>query len=300
MKLKRMFAVLCVFCVMILVGLDFQTAANAADYLAKSVPVYRLKSFMLVDGGPFGGQNDSVMMTSVAEMNNALQNGWKSDGIACWTSPAQIPGTVPLYRMYKPSASDHFYVSTKSERDSAVGLGYSQEGIVGYVYPKNINPPVPGTVPLYRFYSGGQFTYHRYSLDPQGAGYEGIECYVWPSEKGVVSMSLTSPRAYEELKGLSEYSIAWNSSVKGGYVALYYSTDSGNNWTQITSGVTNTGIAKWKVPNVDTQRGRIRIVWTDNLYGTSNLLARVESPYDFKIKRTTLMPSSKPPTAIKR
>lgn len=289
---------LCAILVTILVGLQSQTAANASEYFVESVPVY-----MLHLGGRPGQWVDCLMTTNHDEKENAINNGWTPARVlAFWISPAQIPGTVPLYRLYSPSLTDHFYVSTLAERDSAIRLGFSQEGIIGYVFPKN--SAQPGTWPLHRYYHGGESTYHEYHLNPNADGYEGIECRVWSSKQKLVSLHFTAPKYYEELKGLSEQSITWvssmsNSSVKGGYVSLYFSADSGKNWTQITSGIINTGIAKWKVPNIDTQTGKLRIVWTDNLIGTSNLLARVESP-DFKIKRTGIIPLSKPKTAVTR
>lgn len=297
MKMKKMMTfVLLVICIVVLIGLKFQPSAYAEDYFVKSIPLYALEQWEDVDAASFGGILDWFMTTSVAEMNNATTNGWKSKGIACYTSPVQITGTVPLYRMYNSTLADHFYPSNSMEWNNYRKLFYVPEGIVGYVFPKNTN--IPGTVPLYRFYISGSASYHRYSTKPEtqntNESYQGIECYVWPSEKTIVSMSLTAPQQNEELKGMSDYNITWNSSVKGGYVSLHYSTDAGNTWTPIEYGLLNKGFTKWRVPNVNTQLGRIQIVWRDNLFGESNVLAKVESPFNFRIKKITLKPGAKP------
>lgn len=44
-----------------------------------------------------------------------------------------VCGAVPLYRLFH-SSGDHFYTTSAPERDSALGLGYEDRGIVGYVW----------------------------------------------------------------------------------------------------------------------------------------------------------------------
>ena len=54
--------------------------------------------------------------------------------------------------MYSPSAGDHFYTTSVAERDNAIQrLGYSDEGITGYVYSQG---GVADTVPFHRAYNG--------------------------------------------------------------------------------------------------------------------------------------------------
>lgn len=40
---------------------------------------------------------------------------------------------IPLYRMWNPSITDHFYTTNYNEYTTAVKAGYKQEGIIGYV-----------------------------------------------------------------------------------------------------------------------------------------------------------------------
>jgi hypothetical protein len=280
-------------CVMTLVTVLLNTTAYAADYAVYSQPLYALDTQNELDTNAFTITADWFMTTSVAEMNNAVSEGWDSRGIACYTSPAQIPGTVPLYRIYNIALRDHIFTSNVQEYNTLQKVFYKPEGIVGYVFPKNNQ--APGTVPLYRFFAGGKHSYHRYSLSPTKVGdenYEGIECYVWPKGQAVVSLQITRPQMNEELKGFGMYDISWNASIKGGYIALNYSTDAGNTWKPIEYGLENKGFAKWRVPNINTQHGRIKITWTDNLFGETNMLAETISHYDFRIKQTNLQAQS--------
>ena len=47
--------------------------------------------------------------------------GYQDEGIAAyvWSQSKYPPGAVPLYRMYSPSAADHFYTTDAGERDNA-------------------------------------------------------------------------------------------------------------------------------------------------------------------------------------
>src|SRR5436305_240 len=90
-------------------------------------PLYRLSS-------PAG--HDRLYTTSTAERDQALQHGFKDEGIAGYIATSQVPGTLPLYRLVKQNgaSSEHFYTDNDSERDRAISqLGFRLEGIAGYV-----------------------------------------------------------------------------------------------------------------------------------------------------------------------
>ena len=42
--------------------------------------------------------------------------------------------STPLYRLLHSGNDDHFYTHSATERDSAIALGYTSEGIVGHVW----------------------------------------------------------------------------------------------------------------------------------------------------------------------
>jgi hypothetical protein len=96
-----------------------------------------------------------------------------------------LKAAVPLYRAFSSGATDHFYTPGKAEMDCATSsLGYSAEGITGYIFPTQVTQ----TVPLYRSYSAGS-TDHFYTVDKAesdravtnfGYSYEGIIGYVFP------------------------------------------------------------------------------------------------------------------------
>jgi hypothetical protein len=53
-----------------------------------------------------------------------------------YVAPTAGTGLVPLYRLYSAAATDQFYTTNASERDTAVrSLGYVEEGIVAYFAP---------------------------------------------------------------------------------------------------------------------------------------------------------------------
>ncbi|KAG6891436.1 hypothetical protein C0992_006695 [Termitomyces sp. T32_za158] len=92
-----------------------------------TVPFYRLYS---------ASATDHFYTTSASEANSAVQNlGYMSQGIAGYIYPnGNCRDTVPLYRLYSASGTDHFYTTSAAERASAMRIGYSDEGIAGYVF----------------------------------------------------------------------------------------------------------------------------------------------------------------------
>lgn len=287
---------LCLMSLLILVAAGLSQEAYGADYAVYSKPLYGadVQNDPDASSSTFTMTVDWFMTASAGELNNAISNGWVSRGVVCYTSPAQVPGTIPLYRLYNPSLTDHVYTTNPQEYNVLQSVFYVPEGIVGYVFPKT--SPVPGAVPLHRFYAGSSHAYHRYSLNPaktmQTENYEGVECYVWPQGQAVVTLDITRPTYGMQLNGLSTIDISWNRSTNGGYIALHYSTDAGNTWIPIGYGYENTGFAKWRVPNVDTDHARVKATWTDNLFGETTVLASAASHYDFKIRRTVLQQSA--------
>ncbi|EOH72855.1 NlpC/P60 family protein [Enterococcus malodoratus] len=67
----------------------------------------------------------------VYEKNELVKAGWKYEGVS-WFSG----GSVPVYRLYNPSAApredSHHYTPLASERDNLVKVGWKSEGIAWY------------------------------------------------------------------------------------------------------------------------------------------------------------------------
>ncbi|KAH9913140.1 uncharacterized protein BXZ73DRAFT_107015 [Epithele typhae] len=113
------------------------------------------------------------------------------------TSPTVPPeccdSTVPLFRAYQISATDHFYTTNATERDIAVArLNYTNEGTAAQVFPAAVSGAerdhACGSVPFYRLYQPSVID-HFYTTDAQerdnavtllGYSYEGVAGYVNP------------------------------------------------------------------------------------------------------------------------
>jgi hypothetical protein len=284
--MKRSLASLAL-CTAVLCGLSVQSPAAAFTYFLKSVPVFHLE---INSSTGWDHLTDWVMTTSTDEANAAVAGGWIPKGIFCYVSPARIPGTIPLYRLYGVATTDHFYTTSVSERNDLIARGYIPEGTVGYVYPAGSH--APGTVPLYQWTVSPPYVppgdiYRACTLKPSSESDTPI-CDVWTAERELVSLTVTAPRRDEELKGGDTYDISWNSTTRGGYVYLNYSTDAGTTWRLLESGIENKGFFTWKVPNVETLHARVQIVWTDFLFDESHVLAQTESEFDFRIRRTQM------------
>ena len=93
-----------------------------------------------------------------------------------------------MYRLWNPKVADHFYTMSAPERDRAVkDLGYTDEGVTGYVYTP-VSGPFCGGKPLYRLYNG-PVNDHFYTMSDEERigsivrfGYidEGWVCWILP------------------------------------------------------------------------------------------------------------------------
>ena len=118
-------------------------------------------------------------------MYNAITNlGYNAEGTTGYVFSDQEPHTVPLYRLYSASGTDHFYTTDAQERDNAIAnSGYTSEGIAGYIYPDTNC----GGLPLYRSYNA-QGVDHFYTMSSSesdnavssGWSKEGITGYMLP------------------------------------------------------------------------------------------------------------------------
>jgi hypothetical protein len=188
--------------------LVMQTICQAQT--VQTVPLYRLFYEDFQAGNTNGGsQSEHFYTANKAERDSLLKNFDRStaggggffsydsfgnqhfldEGIEGYLSPKQVPGTVPLYRLYKDPMK-HYYTANATEKDKAISQsGYRFLDIVGYVSAVQ----KPGTTPLYRVYratKGITRDDHLYTIKEDekfGAlhkyGYvdDGITCYVWTS-----------------------------------------------------------------------------------------------------------------------
>jgi len=100
------------------------------------------------------GGRDHFFTVNKAEWENASSRfGYSSEGTACRLWTTQIPGTVPLYRLW--SGADHFYTQHEQEQ-KGLRHPWIYEGIAGYVLSNRIE----GTVPFYRMFCRGNGDHH--------------------------------------------------------------------------------------------------------------------------------------------
>ena len=103
------------------------------------------------------------------------------------------------------------------------------------------------------------------------------------------TVEVLSPNGGEHISGLTTYLISWEATgiaeIISGGITLKYSTDSGNTWTVITSGLDNTGAYLWNVP-FGMGSGKCRImVEAEN---TQEAIGSDMSDSDFTISSTTV------------
>jgi hypothetical protein len=100
-------------------------------------------------------------------------------GVAFKAHSYQVDRSIPVYRYFSPTITDHFYTINPLP----TGTGYDAEGIEFYAY----NYQYSGTVPIHRYYSPS-LQNHFYSTVNYGSNggyiYEGIEFYAFPSSYG--------------------------------------------------------------------------------------------------------------------
>jgi len=60
--------------------------------------------------------------------------GYKSKGTAGYIFPNEWCGGVPLFRLYSWRSQQHFYTTSWSEKAIAIKSGFSDEGVMGYIF----------------------------------------------------------------------------------------------------------------------------------------------------------------------
>jgi hypothetical protein len=119
---------------------------------------------------------DAFYTTQLTEKGGTYWN-FSYQKIECFMNTSQQSGTVPLYRMYSETNTDHAYKTSNTSFST-----YTQNGIAGYIYTASGG----GRAPLYEFYSSKRKDY-AYTVNPIGFGtpegyvQQGIVGYVYTS-----------------------------------------------------------------------------------------------------------------------
>jgi hypothetical protein len=168
---------------------DLNTAQNTGKLDLQSVAVHEL-GHSIGMGDLYTLPNSDPRKNDFAQVMNAYDASQRTLGNGDMTGAYLLygrnDGAVPVYRMYSPIATDHFYTMSYDEyTNGAVNVGYQKEGLMGYIYPSN----QPGMVPLYRMYSPlvkDHFyttNYDEYTNGAVNVGYqkEGLMGYIYPN-----------------------------------------------------------------------------------------------------------------------
>jgi hypothetical protein len=113
-------------------GVGFQLSSAPGPGL---VPVYRYwkndtkDHFYTTNGGEIGVVNTGM----------SGKFGYVCEGILGYISANSAPGTIPVYRYWQSSTSDHHYTTNASEIGTVVNgssgnHGYVCEGVLGYAF----------------------------------------------------------------------------------------------------------------------------------------------------------------------
>ncbi|KAF7296886.1 hypothetical protein MIND_00920400 [Mycena indigotica] len=101
-----------------------------------TLPLYRMYS---------SAAKDHFYTTDPVERDYfRTNNGYVLEGNAAFVYTTQICDSIPLYRLYAANVKDHLYTTSRYERDSALALGFLDQGIAAYVPgPGVINADIP-------------------------------------------------------------------------------------------------------------------------------------------------------------
>jgi hypothetical protein len=202
---------------------DYNWATNGGNYDVQSVAAHELgHTIGLGDlyGKPeYTGDTDQVMHYYTG-VKHTLGVGDRTGATLLY---GRNDGAIPIFRMYSPYVTDHFYTANYDEyTNGAVKVGYSQEGILGYLYPTSM----PGTIPVYRMYSPYTkdhfytINYNEYTTGAVKVGYsqEGILGYLYvTSELGTApAYRMYSPQVTDHFYTIN-YNEYTTGAVKVGY-----------------------------------------------------------------------------------
>jgi len=180
----------------------------------------------------------------------------------------------------KWSASDNVGVSsislkytTDGETFTEIASGEDNDGTHQWVVP-NI---VSDTVQIWLIASD--------AASNQGATVSG---YFSISDRTAPSVSLTSPNGGETWMAESQHDITWSATdnVEVVSIDLFYSTDAGNNWLNITKDEPNDGTYLWTIPYNLSSKCKVKVI----AYDSSNQMSFAVSDGTFSIATTNNPP----------
>ena len=243
--------VFCIFAVPVSAGVGFDNRA------IDSIPLH---IFAYYDDGYLS----YTYTTSEKERQEIAKAGLRYEGIIAYLSPQPLPGTYGLYRMRL--GHDRYLAVGEAARDSVIAkYGYSDEGLMGFVYPSSAI--AEGDINVHVWYKpnqkdmGSKFAtsddwhaYHYYLGGPAKLNdrkYEGIAFRAWSKAQTLQKIKVTAPNNGGSFMQGQKVTIQWQSIPDRGVVDLRYAvkTESGwKSWYQIAVKLPASGSYEWVIP----------------------------------------------------
>lgn len=164
---------------------DLKPAFLVRTPLPARVPLYRLWNPTI---------NDHFYTMNVDEWTQkkdliANISGYNQEFIAGYVYRNPVAGTSPLYRLWWPAITDHYYLMDQAIRDALVQFfGLVGEGTAGNIYPYTGSCPA-GSTPLYQSYNS-PLTDHFYTLST--SEWDAAAAIGWTKD-GIAGCAWTTP-----------------------------------------------------------------------------------------------------------
>jgi hypothetical protein len=131
-------------------------------------------------GTPTGGDPASIMNGATCGAAATVLSNYDKIAVQyIYPQSAPVAGTVPVFRYYSGSGTDHFYTTDYNELAQGSNNGYIFEGIGFFAFPNQVS----GSVPVYRYFSGsaGDHFYTPNPTTPGGYVLERVAFYAYTS-----------------------------------------------------------------------------------------------------------------------
>jgi hypothetical protein len=219
--------------------------------------------------------------TSETERQAYLNAGYRYEGIVAYLSSQPLPGTYGLYKMRL--GHDRYLALGEASRDACIAkYGYQNEGLIGYVYPRdalaegdtNVNSwykPNPEDTGSSLFggqkFSTGSHAYHYYlgaAANLTDRKYEGVAFRAWSKARTLQQIKVLAPNAGGTFEVGNQITIQWQSAPNQGTVDLRYAVKNANGWStwvQIADQLSPSGSYTWTIPSQATGEITILARW---------------------------------------
>ena len=165
---------------------DAEVAAGA-EALGVACWVYPAEAVRQEGTSGFGSIDRFYTASSVERDEAVARDGWVLEGIACTIETRQVPGSIPLVRLWHEPSHRQVLTAHLGNLTRVLAKGrYRHEGVIGYVFATEEQP---GTVPLYVLIDRPSNVL-LYTIDAAerdaaaaaGAEALGIACWVYPPD----------------------------------------------------------------------------------------------------------------------